>query len=76
VRRKENPRLLTGRSQYVDDVVLPGMLEGAVLRGPHPHARILRVDVSQALELPGVFAVLTGTECGRRAQRRSRSRGG
>jgi len=52
------------------------MLEGAVLRGPHPHARILRVDVSQALELPGVFAVLTGTECGRRAQRRSRSRGG
>lgn len=62
VRRKEDPRLLTGRAQFVDDVVLPGMLEAAVLRSPHPHARILGVDVRAALELPGVFAVLTGED--------------
>ncbi|GAA4538465.1 xanthine dehydrogenase family protein molybdopterin-binding subunit [Pseudonocardia xishanensis] len=62
VRRKEDPRLLTGRAQFVDDVVLPGMLEAAVLRSPHPHARILSIDVSAALELPGVFAVLTGED--------------
>ncbi|SDH20260.1 xanthine dehydrogenase family protein molybdopterin-binding subunit [Pseudonocardia oroxyli] len=62
VRRKEDPRLLTGRAQFVDDVVLPGMLEAAVLRSPHPHARILGIDVRAALELPGVFAVLTGED--------------
>ncbi|WP_432851264.1 xanthine dehydrogenase family protein molybdopterin-binding subunit [Amycolatopsis sp. CA-161197] len=62
VRRKEDPRLLTGRAQYVDDVVLPGMLEAAVLRSPHPHARIRSVDPSRALALPGVFAVLTGAD--------------
>ncbi|NWJ72694.1 xanthine dehydrogenase family protein molybdopterin-binding subunit [Pseudonocardia sp. ICBG1122] len=62
VRRKEDPRLLTGRSRFVDDVVLPGMLEAAVVRSPHPHARIVSIDVSAALELPGVFAVLTGED--------------
>ncbi|MFR9807003.1 xanthine dehydrogenase family protein molybdopterin-binding subunit [Pseudonocardia sp. RS010] len=62
MRRKEDPRLLTGRAQFVDDVVLPGMLEAAVLRSPHPHARIRSIDVSAALELPGVFAVLIGDE--------------
>ncbi|TCK26370.1 carbon-monoxide dehydrogenase large subunit [Pseudonocardia endophytica] len=62
VRRQEDPRLLTGRGQFVDDVALPGMLEAAVLRSPHPHARITNVDVSEALALPGVFAVLTGEE--------------
>ncbi|WP_370588871.1 xanthine dehydrogenase family protein molybdopterin-binding subunit [Pseudonocardia sp. C8] len=62
VRRKEDPRLLTGRSQYVDDVVLPGMVEAAVLRSPHPHARIRGIDVSAALEHPGVLAVITGAE--------------
>ncbi|GEL19738.1 xanthine dehydrogenase family protein molybdopterin-binding subunit [Pseudonocardia asaccharolytica] len=62
VRRKEDPRLLTGRAQFVDDVALPGMLEAAILRSPHAHARIVSVDVSAALELPGVFAVITGAE--------------
>ncbi|GAY12932.1 xanthine dehydrogenase family protein molybdopterin-binding subunit [Pseudonocardia sp. N23] len=61
-RRKEDPRLLTGRAQFVDDVVLPGMLEAAVLRSPHPHARISSIDISAALTVPGVFAVLTGHE--------------
>ncbi|MFD8500876.1 xanthine dehydrogenase family protein molybdopterin-binding subunit [Amycolatopsis sp. NPDC059657] len=55
-------RLLTGRGQFVDDVHLPGMLEAAVLRSPVPHARILSVDVSAAVALPGVFAVVTGAE--------------
>ncbi|MBB2505220.1 xanthine dehydrogenase family protein molybdopterin-binding subunit [Amycolatopsis echigonensis] len=62
VRRKEDPRLLTGRAQYVDDVVLPGLLEAAVLRSPHPHARIRSVDTSRARALPGVFDVLVGPE--------------
>ncbi|WP_431910349.1 xanthine dehydrogenase family protein molybdopterin-binding subunit [Amycolatopsis thermoflava] len=62
VRRKEDPRLLTGRAQYVDDIVLPGMLEAAILRSPHPHARIRGVDTSRARALPGVFEVLTGPD--------------
>ncbi|SDX65189.1 carbon-monoxide dehydrogenase large subunit [Amycolatopsis xylanica] len=55
-------RLLTGRGRFVDDVRVPGMLEAAVLRSVVPHARILSIDVSAAAALPGVFAVVTGTE--------------
>ncbi|GAA5127722.1 xanthine dehydrogenase family protein molybdopterin-binding subunit [Haloechinothrix salitolerans] len=62
VRRKEDLRLLTGRTQFVDDVALSGMLEAAVLRSPVPHARILSIDASEALEHPGVYAVVTGAE--------------
>lgn len=62
VRRKEDPRLLTGRGSYLDDVAVPGMLEGAVLRSPVPHARIVSIDTSAAEELPGVFAVITGAD--------------
>jgi carbon-monoxide dehydrogenase large subunit len=62
VRRTEDPRLLTGRGQYVDDLELSRMLHAAVLRSPHPHARILSIDVSRAKALPGVFDVLTGPE--------------
>lgn len=61
-RRQEDPRLLTGRAQFVDDVRLPGMLEAAVLRSPVPHARITRIDTSRAQSHPGVFAVVTGEE--------------
>ncbi|MDF2978860.1 MAG: hypothetical protein K0S40_3588 [Actinomycetospora sp.] len=60
VPRKEDPKLLTGRAGYVGDVVLPGMLHGAVLRSPHAHARILSIDTSEAEALPGVVVVLTG----------------
>lgn len=49
-----------GRAQYAGDLKLPGMLHGKVLRSPYPHARIVRVDTSRALALPGVKAVLTG----------------
>jgi carbon-monoxide dehydrogenase large subunit len=59
VQRKEDKRLLTGHGQYVDDVVLPGMLHGAFLRGDVARAAITHLDVSAAKELPGVVAVFT-----------------
>ncbi len=58
--RKEDVRLVRGRGTYVDDVVLPGMLHGAVLRSPYAHARIHSVDTSAAESHPKVRAVLTG----------------
>ena len=48
ITRNEDPRLLTGRALFVDDVDLPGMLHAAFVRSPYAHARINRVDVSQA----------------------------
>src|SRR3989475_107338 len=62
MKRKEDPRLVSGTSTYVDDVVLPGMLHMAVTRSIHAHARIKRVDTSKAQKLPGVVAVVTGEE--------------
>ncbi|MCC7015346.1 MAG: molybdopterin-dependent oxidoreductase [Planctomycetes bacterium] len=50
----------TGAALYADDLQLPGMLHAKTLRSPHPHARVLRVDASRALALPGVLAVITG----------------
>jgi 4-hydroxybenzoyl-CoA reductase subunit alpha len=52
----------TGRAQYTDDIVLPGMLHGKILRSPHPHARILSIDTSEAEALEGVHAVVVGAE--------------
>ncbi|MEJ2540723.1 MAG: xanthine dehydrogenase family protein molybdopterin-binding subunit [Gemmatimonadota bacterium] len=52
----------TGRARYTDDIVLPGMLHGRILRSPHPHARILSVDTSAAESLEGVRAVVTGAD--------------
>ena len=62
VPRKEDPKLLTGRAQYVGDVTVTGMLHGAVLRSPHANARIRSIDTSRAKALPGVVAVLTGAD--------------
>jgi carbon-monoxide dehydrogenase large subunit len=62
VLRLEDPKLLAGRATYTDDVKLPGMLHTAVLRSPHAHARIVRIDTSRAGALPGVFAVITGDD--------------
>lgn len=62
VRRTEDARLLVGRGRYLDDIAEPRMLEAAVLRSPLAHARITHLDVTRALELPGVFDVLTGEE--------------
>src|SRR3989449_10501315 len=62
VKRKEDPRLITGRSTYVTDVVLPGMHHVAFVRSPHAHARIRRIDASAATRRPGVFTVVTGED--------------
>ncbi|WP_336205175.1 aerobic carbon-monoxide dehydrogenase large subunit [Nonomuraea sp. LPB2021202275-12-8] len=59
--RKEDARFIRGRGNYVDDVKLPGMLHGAVLRSPYAHARIVSVDTSAAEAHPKVKAVITGT---------------
>jgi CO/xanthine dehydrogenase Mo-binding subunit len=55
---------VTGRARYVSDLVLPGMLHMAVLRSPHAHARIVRVDSAAARALPGVRAVITAADLG------------
>src|SRR5207302_757324 len=60
VLRKEDERLVRGRGTFLDDLELAGLLEMAMLRSLHAHARIVSVDVSQARALPGVFAVITG----------------
>jgi CO/xanthine dehydrogenase Mo-binding subunit len=62
VLRKEDPSLLTGRTEFIGDVQLPGMLHAAILRSPIAHARITRVDTSEAKAMPGVVAVLTGAD--------------
>ena len=62
VPRKEDPRLLTGRGQFVDDITLPGMLHVAFARSPIARGKILSIDTAAALELPGVHAIYTNTE--------------
>jgi 4-hydroxybenzoyl-CoA reductase alpha subunit len=53
---------VTGETRYADDLVLPRLAYAKILRAPHPHARILRIDVSRAAALPGVYAVITGRD--------------
>ncbi|ADG07288.1 xanthine dehydrogenase family protein molybdopterin-binding subunit [Kyrpidia tusciae] len=60
IKRREDPRLITGNGRYTDDVQLPGMLYAAILRSPHAHAKIRRLDVEKAKRAPGVVAVFTG----------------
>ncbi len=62
LKRKEDARFIRGRGRFVDDVQLPGMLHGAVLRSPVAHARIVSIDTSAALQHPRVHAVLTGAD--------------
>ncbi len=62
VRRKEDPRLITGSSMYVDDLRLPGMTYVSLVRSPYPHANIRSIDTAAAKAMPGVVLVLTGDE--------------
>jgi aerobic carbon-monoxide dehydrogenase large subunit len=62
LRRKEDARFIRGRGTFIDDIQLPGMLHGAVLRSPYPHARIVSIDASAALRHPRVHAVITGAD--------------
>ncbi len=61
-RKVEGLSKSTGRAVYTDDIALPGMLHGKILRSPHPHAEIVSIDVSAARALPGVHAVITGRD--------------
>lgn len=60
--RVDSPLKATGSAEYTVDVSLPGMLVGRILRSPHPHARIISIDTSRALRVPGVKAVVTHRE--------------
>jgi 2-furoyl-CoA dehydrogenase large subunit len=63
VRRKEDPALLSGRGRYADDLPVPnGTLHAHVIRSPHAHAKIVKIDSSNALAMPGVWAVITGED--------------
>ena len=62
VPRTEDPRLLTGRGSYVDDLRFQGQVHGVVVRSPHAHARIRKVDIAKASSAPGVLLVLTGAD--------------
>src|SRR5689334_5702028 len=61
--RTEDARLLTGRGQFSDDFRLPGQTYAAIVRSPHAHARIVRVDAAAAKNMPGVLGVYTGADC-------------
>ena len=62
VKRKEDPRFLRGKGNYIDDISLPGMIYMAIVRSPYAHATINRIDASKALALPGVLAAITGKD--------------
>jgi len=62
VRRREDPRLLTGNGRYFDDLKLADQLFAAIVRSPHAHADIRGIDAAEALKMPGVHAVLTGED--------------
>jgi len=62
IKRLEDPRLLTGRGRYLDDLGLPRMLFASFVRSPYAHARIARIDTAAARALPGVVAVVTADD--------------
>jgi aerobic carbon-monoxide dehydrogenase large subunit len=62
VRRREDLRLLTGNGRYTDDFILPGQMHAYVLRSPHAHAKIARIDTHAATATVGVAAVLTAAD--------------
>ncbi len=62
MRRKEDPRMITGRARYIDDITLPGTLYAAIMRSPEAHATITQIDTSAARERPDVVAVFTGED--------------
>ncbi|MGZ4640715.1 MAG: xanthine dehydrogenase family protein molybdopterin-binding subunit [Blastococcus sp.] len=63
MKRVEDPRLLTGRGGFIADQKIPGLLHAAIYRSPIPHGRIVSIDATAALAIPGVIAVVTGEDC-------------
>src|SRR6266702_1991168 len=61
-KRKEDARFIRGQGNYVDDVQLPGILYGDIVRSPYAHALIKNIDISEAMKVPGVLAVITGKD--------------
>jgi carbon-monoxide dehydrogenase large subunit len=61
--RKEDARLIAGHGRFTDDFVLDGQAHAAMVRSPHPHARIVAIDAERAKTMPGVFGVFTGADC-------------
>ncbi len=62
IRRREDPRLITGTATYTDDITLPNMVHAAMVRSPYAHAKITRIDTTNAAGAPGVLAVYTGAD--------------
>src|SRR5690349_20088869 len=62
IKRREDPRLITGTASYIDDLRLPGMLHALMLRSAHAHAKIKSIDVAAASKAPGVVRVVTGAD--------------
>jgi carbon-monoxide dehydrogenase large subunit len=63
IRRAEDERLITGKGRFSDDILLDGETYAAMVRSPHPHARIVSIDGMRAKKMPGVLGVFTGTDC-------------
>ena len=63
-RRKEDQRLITGRTKWTDNIQLTGMLHAAMIRSPFAHAKVTNIDTSEAKAAPNVVAVLTGADLG------------
>jgi len=62
MKRKEDPRFIQGQGRYVDDLTFPGMIYAAIVRSPYAHATIASIDISDAMKVPGVIAVITGKD--------------
>src|SRR2546430_12680555 len=62
IKRREDPRLITGKARYTGDISLPGMLHMAVVRSPYAHAKIKSINADAAKAMEGVVAVFTGAD--------------
>ena len=62
IKRKEDSRFIQGKGNYVDDVHLPGMVYGHMVRSPYAHARLKVINTEKAKQLPGVLAIITGED--------------
>src|SRR6476619_5873935 len=61
----DGPEKVSGRAKYTADLIAPGMLAARIYRSPYSHGDIIEVDISRALKLPGVKAIVTGADCDR-----------
>jgi len=62
IKRREDPRLITGAGQFLDDISMPGLLHMAVVRSPYGHAHVNGIDATAALAVPGIVAIVTAND--------------